>query len=116
MTDLSDRRGRNRFYNSAPWRRLRDWHLRRHPLCVVCERLGFAVAATDLDHIQSLAEHPDLALTESNLQSLCRPCHTAKTRSETTGRKPKHWSDGACDIAGFPLSPNHPWNRERGDE
>ena len=48
-----------------------------HPLCVKCEELGRVREATELDHVIPLHKGgPD---DESNLQSLCGPCHKAKT-------------------------------------
>lgn len=64
----------NRGYGGA-WQKLRTWQLRRYPLCVECGRV-----ATDVDHIVAKRygglDRPD------NIQSLCKRCHSKKTRSE----------------------------------
>ena len=41
----------------------------------------------------------------TNLQSLCTPCHNAKTLSEKDAKKP--FIKG-CDRFGMPLDPRHP--------
>lgn len=63
-------------------RRLR-W-LNEHPLCVHCEQAGWITAAAEVDHIIPL--HEGGADDESNLQSLCQPCHALKTAAEATRR------------------------------
>lgn len=64
------------------WRRLREAHLDAHPLCVDCERAGQVTAATEVDHIIRIEVRPDLRLDPENLQSLCKPHHSAKTATE----------------------------------
>lgn len=65
----------------------RDSHL-----CVVCAKAGIITPATEVDHIIPKAKGGTDGLR--NLQSLCRPCHKAKTTregAEGRGAKP---SDG----------------------
>ena len=51
-----------------------------NPLCVLCERKGLTVLATQRDHIVSLEEGgPD---DESNTQGLCHECHEGKSLAE----------------------------------
>ena len=64
-----------RGYNST-WKRVRARFIRRNPLCAECQGL-----AEEVHHIVSIRERPDLRLVESNLQSLCKSCH-----SRVTGR------------------------------
>lgn len=64
-----------------PWRRKRDLVLKRDGyLCQCCLRQERITQATQVDHIVGLAEGgsdgPD------NLQSLCAPCHEAKSKAE----------------------------------
>lgn len=83
-----ERRGnaRERGYDAA-WERLRNWYIRQHPLCAECERAGRVTAAEHVDHIRPF-RRPDgsmddaLRLDPSNLQSLCPPCHRAKSARE----------------------------------
>lgn len=62
----------------------RERWLREHPLCAQCARSGITAMATVPDHIVPLSKGG--ADIDSNLQSLCRPCHTTKTASERRGR------------------------------
>ncbi len=69
------------FYTSTAWREARARQLRREPLCRECQQSGRVTVATVVDHITPLAqggERYDLA----NLQSLCGPCHSAKSIRE----------------------------------
>ncbi|MDV2299612.1 HNH endonuclease [Vibrio cholerae] len=64
------------------WRILRARILERDAyLCQECLKNGVITAATDVDHIINKACGGTDA--ESNLQSLCKPCHKEKTRSES---------------------------------
>jgi 5-methylcytosine-specific restriction enzyme A len=73
-----------RFLNSTPWRKLRKLKLAKTPWCEQCERdqVPLSVPATDVDHIQPRHLRPDLNLMLSNLQSLCKSCHSKKTQQE----------------------------------
>jgi 5-methylcytosine-specific restriction protein A len=71
------------------WQKRRERHLRKHPLCVRCRQAGRATLATVCDHIES--HHGDPVKFRGPIQSLCKPCHDAKTLSEDRGMelKPK---------------------------
>ena len=58
----------------ADWRALRRTHLAASPSCVEC-----GAPATDVDHLHSVREHPELRLAPSNLRSLCHSCHSRHT-------------------------------------
>ena len=62
------------------WVRIRIMHLRREPLCRVCAAAGKITPADTVDHIVPLREGG--TNEESNLQSLCKPCHSSKTNAE----------------------------------
>jgi len=53
--------------------------------CQECKRQGRLTAAMEVDHITNKAiggdDHP------SNLQALCKPCHSAKTKREAGGQQ-----------------------------
>lgn len=68
-----------RIRNSKAWKRLRDWHIRRNPLCAdpLGRHGGNPVPAEHVHHIQSIVEAPNLAFEASNLCSLCHSCHNA---------------------------------------
>ena len=59
-------------YGNA-WRRIRDRHLAREPLCEMCWKRGRFVAATLVHHIKPLGDGG--THDESNLMSLCVSCH-----------------------------------------
>lgn len=71
------------------WRRLRRMYLNNHPLCE--DPFGIhetPVPATDVDHIIPRSDSgPD---DESNLQALCKSCHSRKTVREN-GWKPRRY-------------------------
>lgn len=75
---------------STPRQRGRAWMVRRgrwlseHPLCLHCEQVGRVSAAEEVDHIVPL--HLGGADDETNYQSLCSPCHKAKTAREAAAR------------------------------
>jgi 5-methylcytosine-specific restriction enzyme A len=64
------------------WRRARAAYLARHPLCVPCKAAGRLAPATVVDHIVPHRGDTVLFWDERNWQSLCKPCHDAKTARE----------------------------------
>jgi 5-methylcytosine-specific restriction enzyme A len=77
-----------RFSNSVTrtrrWKALRLEALRRDEFrCVKCDGRN----SLEVDHIKSVRSAPDRAFDLSNLQVLCKACHTAKTRIEV-GHEP----------------------------
>ena len=72
----------NPFYNNKQWRKLRKYYISKQPLCEVCKRFGKIIEAKVVDHIKRVKINPELALVESNLQSLCSRCHNIKSGSE----------------------------------
>jgi 5-methylcytosine-specific restriction protein A len=58
------------------WEKLRIQMLRRSPMCSDCQRNP----ANEVHHIQKAKDRPDLMYTESNLMTLCRSCHSKRTR------------------------------------
>lgn len=75
----------DRGYDAA-WRRCRRLFLAAHPKCCVP---GCTLDATDVDHIQSVRDAPDLRLSWSNLRPMCHAHH-----SQRTGREQGGWSQG----------------------
>lgn len=78
-----------RGYDKA-WERLRGWRLGEEPLCRACAAQGRVTAATEVDHIKRFRladgtiDH-GLRLNPANTQSLCQPCHAAKSAEERKG-------------------------------
>lgn len=75
-----------RLYDTHAWKRARAAQLRAHPWCQIQMHCATGSItdriATEVDHIISVRERPDLRLDYRNLQSACKPCHSAKTLSE----------------------------------
>lgn len=74
-----DRTEAHRFYNRQPWLSTRLAILWRDPLCLHCKAKGIDELSTEVDHVIDRLLRPDLAFDESNLQGLCKPCHSRKT-------------------------------------
>lgn len=69
------RRDSRAFYWSTDWRKFRAAFLAAHPVCIICSR----AVATEVDHIQTVRDRPDLAFDEANCRALCKPCHSSRT-------------------------------------
>ena len=67
--------------DSKRWRQMRAIVLADQPLCATCAKLGRVVAATEVDHIDNDSHNND----RSNLQGLCKTCHSVKTGRERHG-------------------------------
>lgn len=84
QADVSRGTRHDRGYSSA-WVKAREAFLRVHPLCAEHERKQQLAAASVVDHIKPHKGDKDLFWDRSNWQSLCKPCHDAKTASEDGG-------------------------------
>jgi len=64
------------FYNSGSWQNIRAEILeeQRHE-CQMCKERGMYSEAVTVHHVEHVKKRPDLALTKSNLMSLCKECH-----------------------------------------
>jgi hypothetical protein len=96
--------GRTLALDGKAWRDLRASVLREQPLCRRCQRVGKLTPATDVDHIDNDPTNNE----RGNLQGLCHECHSRKTQADM-GNLVRY----GCDERGFPLDPDHPWNREK---
>ena len=67
-------------WNSKRWRAFSKAFLRKYPLCFTCS--GTAV---HVDHIDGLGPDGPRGYDRSNLQSLCRSCHSKKTVAQDGG-------------------------------
>ena len=73
ITSLKDT---HEFYKSRVWRKKRRDILRRdNNECQMCKKAGTYSDAVVVHHIKHLKDYPGLALTDSNLISLCADCH-----------------------------------------
>ena len=66
------------------WRCYREAFLSVEPLCWHCRAKGKAIPATVVDHIKPVTngQSDPLFWDKANHQSLCRSCHSIKTRVE----------------------------------
>jgi hypothetical protein len=83
------------------WTKLRAFHIRRHPFCVVT---GCGKRAAHVDHVVPIRRDPSRRLDPTNLQSLCHKHHSILTAAYD-----RETIRGACDADGMPVDPAHPW-------
>lgn len=93
------------FYSSAEWGRIRTRQLARAPMCEGCER----APAREVDHVKPISDGGSRR-DASNLQSLCKGCHSAKTNAQRRGLAWVPEKHRGCDVNGYPLDPAHPWS------
>ena len=98
-------------YTTRRWQRLRREKLRVNPFCELCLKQGRLTVAVVVDHVVAIKAGGEVYPALDGLMSCCTPCHNRKTRVvEQLGQPLKvKWG---CDVRGYPLDPNHPWNRE----
>lgn len=68
-----------KFYQSAQWKRLKEWKLARDPLCEACLQAGRTSVADVVHHlipVKKGTKNLDLDF----LVSLCHACHNAVER------------------------------------
>jgi 5-methylcytosine-specific restriction protein A len=74
-----------RGYDRA-WQRCRRLFLEKNPTCAMC-----GAKATEVDHVISVRERPDLRLSWSNLRAMDARCHSRRTALEQGfARRPEH--------------------------
>lgn len=59
---------------SSDWDRVRSEHIRRHPECAVCKKVG-KIISNDVHHILPFWRYPEFELLADNLVTLCRKHH-----------------------------------------
>lgn len=93
-------------YKTRTWKALRFIQLLKEPLCRFCKQTGTDTAATVVDHKKAHRGNRRLAFDPDNLQSLCKPCHDKFAQIRDRGG-----IIPGSDDKGYPLDPNHSWNR-----
>lgn len=78
-TDKARGSSSSRGYDSS-WRRTRGRYLQLHPTCESCS----SSTATEVDHIIPMSSGGDKH-SHSNLQALCKSCHSRKTTTADGG-------------------------------
>lgn len=79
MIDWKEYKQRQNFYHTKEWSQTRLLKLHQNPLCEHCALENKLINATEIDHIIDIEDAPALRLDMSNLQSLCKSCHSKKT-------------------------------------
>lgn len=73
------------FLETRDWLELRYRVLKKHNgWCQLCGHKGSPDNPIQVDHIKPRSTHPHLAVTESNLQVLCRHCNLGKSNRDST--------------------------------
>lgn len=97
--------------HSRPVLRTRRWQVLRQ---IILERDGWQCRCCgsrkrlEVDHVEAVRNAPERAFDPGNLQVLCGPCHTKKTRIEC-GHKPpdpkrQAWREAVAELAaGTPI-------------
>jgi hypothetical protein len=76
---------RDSFLHTREWKAVRYMALKRSKgHCECCGRSPSDGAVMNVDHIKSRRDHPELALTVSNLQVLCSWCNHGKGADDST--------------------------------
>lgn len=95
-----------RLYNSPEWRKARVRFLMENPLCSVCLKMGKTVPATVVHHTTPHRGNPVIFWDETCWESVCSGCHNSILQIKDI----HHFHQAAADD-GFPLDPDHPWNK-----
>ena len=72
----------SRYYQNRQYKKLRDWYMATHPLCIDCLFNGISRPATQLHHITPIStgvtDEDKMRLLldwEHNFAALCEECH-----------------------------------------
>lgn len=78
---------RKKAYGLTAWKKLRDAHIKSHPLCASCERKGVVRPASQVHHIISPFKggkvNYEKLLDPNNLESICPVCHAEEHNKES---------------------------------
>lgn len=101
----------SRIYDTARWKRLRARHLAMFPLCQPCAAAGRTTAGRHVDHKHAISDGGDPFPAHDGLESMCPPCHSAKTaRGAEHGAVRSTKPRKGCDANGNPIDAAHPWH------
>ena len=94
-------------YLTPAWKALRKRVLQEQPICAAC----LMHRASHVDHIKAHRGDPALFWDRSNLQGLCRSCHSSKTNKKDGGwgRPVSDRPLKGTDARGEPTDKGHPW-------
>jgi len=78
---------RQKIYNDKRWKIVREKAMIRDlMMCCECRRNGISTLGEEVDHVIELQDRIDLAFDLDNLEYLCKPCHSKKTKIEKAKR------------------------------
>lgn len=96
-------------YDTREWLELREYQLRKDPLCRYCLRQGLVTAATVVNHRTPHKGDAQLFFDPANLESVCKLHHDGPIQShERTGH------ERGCDANGIPHDPPTHWRDDGG--
>ena len=78
----------------SEWRKIRNRYIKAHPLCEECLANGKITPATEVHHI--LPVNHGGSNDETNLKSLCKPCHSKITAKMGDRWHTKPYYKGVC--------------------
>lgn len=106
MVEYKTIQQKRKFYDSGEWKRLREKIKNRdNNECQECKRNGRLTIDTNeyseiakrkkiklvVHHIKELEQHPEFALNESNLETVCVDCHNKEHDRDFKNKKPNKW-------------------------
>ena len=98
---------RQKLYNTTKWRKLRQYHLQREPLCQECLREGKVYAGSPEDPLQVHHKKSpfrngginwELALDDSNLETICGYHHAMEHQKMKGYKDPKEVLDALDEL------------------
>ena len=99
-----------RWYDSVRWRKVAKIHLDANPFCAHCEKRGIMdIPATIVHHNPPHEGVWERFWDSSTFEGVCPSCHSGILRVAEN-----HGYSQACDVDGFPIDFNHPFNKNRG--
>jgi len=79
----------DKFYSTNQWKQLRDYFIKRNPICSWCDEEGKTKLADVVDHILPIKKGGSRT-DENNLQSLCHRHHNQKSGWDQ--KRKKEWN------------------------
>lgn len=84
-----NREDRQKIYQSAKWKKLREAKLMSNPLCQICLQRGIIKSSEDIHHADSFMNYTgnmrlQKAYDFDNLISVCKSCHSFLHNEGTT--------------------------------
>lgn len=82
---------RNRFYNSARYKKVKALKIRQNPICEICDLQGITQFGQQVHHwyspfqVTNETDKWELGLSMDNLVTLCSKCHSRLHNSDLKG-------------------------------